>query len=105
MTPSFEATLRELVERYELVVLDTPPVLVVPDTTIIMEHADCYATVARAGITRARHFKRMLETLPRKRMLGAVLDGGATSIHKTYYRHYAPDDVGEVRGVEEAVDG
>ncbi len=91
LTPSFVTTLHELRQRYQIVVLDTPPALIVPDATIIMEHADCYVTVARAGMTRARNLKRMLETLPRNRMLGAVLDGGATHIRKIYYERYAPE--------------
>jgi Mrp family chromosome partitioning ATPase len=91
LTPSFATTLCELRERYEIVVLDTPPALIVPDATIIMEHADCYAMVARAGMTRARNLKRMLETLPPKRMLGSVLDGGATHVRKIYYERYTPD--------------
>lgn len=98
LTPGFRATLDELRELYEIVVLDTPPTLIVPDATIIMEHADCFATVARAGITRARNLKRVLEILPRKRMLGAVLDGGATPLRKMYYDRYTPE-------AEEADDG
>lgn len=91
LLPAFEQMLSQLKEQYEIVVLDSPPTLLVPDATIIMQHADCYAPVARAGVTRARGFKKMLEILPRKALLGAILDGGAPPIRKMYYERYSPD--------------
>jgi capsular exopolysaccharide synthesis family protein len=91
LKPQFEQVLRVLRDRYEIVVLDSPPTLIVPDAAIIMQHADSFAVVARAGVTRSRSFRKMLEILPRRRLLGAILDGGATSVRKTYYEQYSPE--------------
>jgi capsular exopolysaccharide synthesis family protein len=91
LKPQFEQTLRALRDRYEIVVIDSPPTLIVPDAAIIMQHADCFAPVARAGVTRSRSFRKMLDILPRRRLLGAILDGGATSVRKAYYQQYQPE--------------
>jgi capsular exopolysaccharide synthesis family protein len=93
LDPHFSELVAELRQAYDVVVFDTPPTLLVPDATIVMEHVDCFAPVARAGVSRVRNFKKILETLPRGRMLGVILDGGATSMRKGYYDHYAPDAV------------
>lgn len=95
LTRRFEEMIHELRDRYEVVVFDSPPCLLVPDATIILQHVDCFAPVARAGMTRARNFKKMLETLPRKRMLGGILDAGTIPARRGYYEHYAPDAAAE----------
>src|SRR5690606_37066941 len=47
--PSFATTVRALERQYELVVFDTPPVLLVPDAAVILETVGCAAAVVRAG--------------------------------------------------------
>ena len=91
----FEAIVAELREAYDFVVFDSPPSLLVPDPTIIMQHVECFAPVARAGLTRARNFKKMMDLLPGKRMLGGILDGGSIAIRKSYYAPYQPDPTDE----------
>ncbi len=89
LDPRFEQLIDQLRDEYNVVIFDSPPALLVPDSTIILQHVDSFAPVARAGLTRARNFRKMLDTLPRRRMLGAILDGGAHSVHKGgYYEHY-----------------
>jgi len=91
LRPAFPEMLQTLRERYQFVILDSPPSLLVPDATIIMQHVECFAPVARSGITRTRSFRKMLDMLPPRSLLGAILDGGATSIRKGYYAEYSPD--------------
>jgi Mrp family chromosome partitioning ATPase len=99
LRPSFDAAVQELREQYDMVIFDSPPTLLVPDATIIMQHVECFVPVARAGMTRSRNYEKMLETLPRQRMLGAVLDFGSRPIRKAYYSRYGPEDQGpEDRG-------
>ena len=40
MSERFGAIMAELRQRYDHIVIDTPPVLVVPDTRVIAQHAD-----------------------------------------------------------------
>ena len=48
---SFRSVLDRLSEQYELVVIDTPPVLVASDATTIATHAGTVLLVARAGVS------------------------------------------------------
>jgi tyrosine-protein kinase Etk/Wzc len=48
VSDSFKATLERLSELYDLVVVDTPPVLVAADTMTLAVHAGTVLLVARA---------------------------------------------------------
>jgi capsular exopolysaccharide synthesis family protein len=84
----FAKTMDELHRRYELVVIDSPPTLLVPDSTLILRRADCCVTVAHAGITRVRMYKKMLATLPSDRILGKILNAAPTEKHQRDYYAY-----------------
>ena len=92
--PGLARTLRDLESRYEIVVFDTPPALIVPDSTILLQHDCCWAPVARVGITRARAYTSLLETLPPDRMVGGVLNAGGTILKPKNYYYYetGPED-------------
>jgi Mrp family chromosome partitioning ATPase len=79
------------------VVIDTPPVLLLPDTRLILEQAGAYLAVARSGATRERALRSMLELLPLDRLLGTVLNEGALPTHRKHYGYYseAPERAGE----------
>lgn len=82
------STLREFERRYEVVVIDTPPVLLVPDTPILLEHLTCAVAVARSGRSRTQAFKRMCEMIPAGKLVGAVLDEGKLPAKAASYRYY-----------------
>jgi Mrp family chromosome partitioning ATPase len=86
--PALAATLAELERRYELVVIDTPPVLLVPDTPILAERVATCLVVARAGRTRSHAFARMIAMLPAGKIIGAVLDEGQLPTEASSYRYY-----------------
>lgn len=48
---SFETMLSDLRDRYDLIVIDTPPVLVVPDSRLLAQHADMLIYVVRWNMT------------------------------------------------------
>jgi Mrp family chromosome partitioning ATPase len=66
--------LGELSRRYDTIVLDTPPVLVVPDVSLIVSHVEACVTVARIGATPRSAFRSMLEELPGEKIIGAFLN-------------------------------
>lgn len=86
--PSFADTIRELNARYETVVVDTPPTLLVPDSTLILQHVGCCAPVANSGATRVRMFKKMLAMLPQAKIAGTILNGAPTEKHERDYYTY-----------------
>jgi capsular exopolysaccharide synthesis family protein len=68
--------LNELRERFELVILDTPPVLPVTDAAVASAHADGAVVVTRYGKTRIADVERSLELLRAvdARVVGMVLN-------------------------------
>jgi len=86
--PSFEDMMRELHARYEVVVVDTPPTLLVPDATLILQHVGCCAPVANSGATRVRMFKKMLVMLSQVQIAGTILNGAPTEKHEREYYTY-----------------
>ena len=85
--PQLAALIADLERRYATVVVDTPPAPLVPDATLILRHVPLCAAVVRAGKTRARSVKRLLDCLPRERIAGWILNGerAATFGYKEYY--------------------
>jgi len=51
LRPNFGAFLQELSSRYDLVLIDAPPILAVADTMIIGAHAGAIYVMTRAGVT------------------------------------------------------
>ena len=89
--PALGAALRELGRRYDIVVIDSPPVLPVPDVPLILRHADAAVPVARMGITRRAAFQEMLTTLGNEKIVGCFLNQSGTPRHRRYYGYYAED--------------
>jgi succinoglycan biosynthesis transport protein ExoP len=89
--PGFAALVRELERRYATVIFDTPPVLLVPDTSLILAQVSAYIAVARSGETRKRALKQMVELLPRERLLGTILNEGPLPTHRKQYGYYGAD--------------
>jgi tyrosine-protein kinase Etk/Wzc len=72
MHPRFVALLQALEERFDLLVIDAPPVLAVADAAIVGRHAGTTLVVARAG----RHPVRELEqTVKRMAQAGIAVSG------------------------------
>jgi len=89
--PSFAAMVQDLERRYSVVVFDTPPTLLVPDTRLILDHVGSFIAVARCGDTRQRAMRSMLDLLPRDRLLGAALNEGPLPTHSRQYAYYGGD--------------
>ncbi len=62
-------------ERFDMVLVNAPPVLAVADAAILAPHMDGVVLVLRAGHTKREHAQRARERLERvrARLLGAVL--------------------------------
>lgn len=67
--------LHEAVDRFDWVILDTPPVGVAADASLLCPMVDGTLLVVRAGRTPYRAIERALEAIGRERLLGVVLNG------------------------------
>jgi len=83
--PSFAAMVRELERRYSVVLFDTPPTLLVPDTSLILKCVRACIPISRAGQTRARYLRQLLEVLPREQILGQLLNCARTPRYAVDY--------------------
>jgi len=79
--------MEQLTNWFDWIVIDSPPVLPLADTSIWTNLADGILLVARQGVTHKRQLKRGLEALANQKVLGAILNS-ATSVENTdyYYR-------------------
>jgi protein-tyrosine kinase len=66
--------IREAAATFEWVILDTPPVLLFPDTNLLAAMMDVAVLVVQAGGTPDHVITRAVETLGRERVLGVVLN-------------------------------
>ena len=88
VSESFKSTLERLSEQYDLVVIDTPPVLVAADTAIIAAHAGTVLIVARANLSTMGELKESTRRLALggKTATGVLLN--AIDIEKRAYTAY-----------------
>ena len=88
VSESFKTTLERLSEQYDLVVIDTPPVLVAADTAIVATHAGTVLLVARANLSTMGELKESTRrlALSGKAATGVLLN--AMDLEKRAYSAY-----------------
>jgi len=72
--PKFLAVLAELRRSFNYIIIDAPPLGIFTDATVLINRADSALIVVRSGRTRFAALDRVLEPLPRERILGVVLN-------------------------------
>lgn len=87
-TPRLAALHQDLLRSYGIVVVDAPPVLMVPDVPMILEQVQVCITVARVGVTREAAVREMLGLIPADRLIGAFLNDTAPGTREKYQRYY-----------------
>jgi non-specific protein-tyrosine kinase len=83
-SPALARMIRDLEQRYDHVIIDSPPVLAASDAQIILRSAAAALFVARASQTRARSLRRAIEEIPGEKILGTLLNGGRPAGADTY---------------------
>lgn len=89
--------LSPLVERlaawFDWIVIDSPPILPLADTSVWTRLSDGILLVARQGATRKEQLKRGLEAIESSKFLGAILNSSTNVAHSDYYQRYGHDAV------------
>lgn len=95
MSTEFEILIGQLRERYDYVIIDSPPLAAVIDTAIICKVCDGAVLVIEANKVSYKLVKRVVEQLKRTncRMLGTVFNK-VEMHHRTYYSKYLHSDNG-----------
>jgi capsular exopolysaccharide synthesis family protein len=92
------ALLGQLEAWFDWIVIDSPPVLPLADTSVWARMADGILLVVRQGTTEKKQLLRGLEAIEPAKLLGALLNGSANTAHSDYYYQYS-------RPVEEQPNG
>ena len=77
----------QLAGWFDWIVIDSPPVLPLADTSVWMRLADGVLLVTRPGKTSKRQLQLGLEAVEQPKLLGAVLNGSSAA-KSSYYNHY-----------------
>ncbi|HEX3558995.1 MAG TPA: CpsD/CapB family tyrosine-protein kinase [Pyrinomonadaceae bacterium] len=86
--PKFSAVLKEARRMFDYVIIDAPPLGIFTDASVLINRADAALIVARAGRTRYAALERLLEPLPRERLLGVILNGSDEQMSEQNYYYY-----------------
>lgn len=84
----FRSLLRDLREQFDLVILDTPPILPVPDAVTISEQVDAFILLFRFSHTPHQLFRQAIEELGERKIVGVVLNGEEKKNNKYYHKYY-----------------
>jgi capsular exopolysaccharide synthesis family protein len=84
----FRSLLHGLREQFDLVILDTPPVLPVPDAVTISELVDAFILLFRFSHTPHQMFRQAIEELGERKIVGVVLNGEEKKPDNYYHKYY-----------------
>jgi len=87
--PKYTRVLNEARRMFDYIIIDAPPLGIFTDANVLMNRADGAMLVVRAGKTRYSAVDRLLEQIPRERLLGVVLNRAEEQPNPTnYYYQY-----------------
>lgn len=82
------ALMDQLSSWFDWVIIDSPPVLPLADTSVWSRMADGIILVAREGTTDKQQLRKGLEALDSKKLIGALLNSSQSAGSSDYY--YGP---------------
>jgi capsular exopolysaccharide synthesis family protein len=75
---------------FDWIIIDSPPLLPLADTTVWERVADGIVLVARVGKTQKAQLQRALDLVKKSDLLGVVLNCSEESDYGDYYNRYSP---------------
>ena len=96
--PRFGRLLDEARKYFDYIIIDAPPLGVFTDANLLINRADAALLVVRAAKTRYAIIDRLLEQLPRERMLGVILNRAESEADEValYYQQRYQREMSEV---------
>ncbi len=85
--PSYAKVLKEARIMFDYIIIDAPPLGIFTDANVLMSRADGALLVVRAGKTRYSAVDKLLEQIPREKLLGVVLNRADEQPDPTSYYH------------------
>jgi capsular exopolysaccharide synthesis family protein len=81
--------MEQLESWFDWIVIDSPPVLPLADTSLWSRLADGVLLVTRKGTTEKQQLKRGLEAIEKSKLLGALVNSSGNAAHADYYQRYS----------------
>jgi capsular exopolysaccharide synthesis family protein len=91
-SPRLQALLQDAAEKFDWVIVDTPPLALTTDATLLCPLVDAVLLVVRAGRTPLESIQRAVDALGRDRILGVVLNASEQAEDSNGYEYYAAMD-------------
>jgi len=88
----FQQIMQQLSASFDWILIDSPPVLPLADTSMLMRFSDGVLMVAREGVTQKKPMQKAVEVIDPALLLGIVLNSSTNTDHVNYYQRYAPTD-------------
>ena len=85
---TFRSFLQEMRSKYDVILLDTPPILPVADTMSLRDQVDGFILIFRIGLTPYVMLRQALEEIDKNKIIGVVLNGVELQKYKYYQRYY-----------------
>jgi capsular exopolysaccharide synthesis family protein len=82
--------LNQLSSWFDWIIIDSPPILPLADTSVWARLADGILLVTREGTTKKRMLQQGLQALEQTKLLGAVVNSSTNTDHTNYYQRYGP---------------
>jgi capsular exopolysaccharide synthesis family protein len=83
--PKLTSMAAQLSRWYDWIIIDSPPILPLADTSVWEKIADGLLLVARRGVTAKRMLKRGTEAVDQTKLTGVLLNSSNSSADKDYY--------------------
>jgi capsular exopolysaccharide synthesis family protein len=88
----FQQLMQQLSASFDWILIDSPPVLPLADTSLLMRSSDGVLMVTREGVTQKKPMLKAIEVIDPALLLGVVLNGSTNTDHENYYQRYANPD-------------
>ena len=80
--------MEQLAAWFDWIVIDSPPLLPLADTSIWARLSDGILLVTRKGVTEKQQLQKGLEVVEQSKLLGAIVNGSTDTAHSDYYQRY-----------------
>jgi capsular exopolysaccharide synthesis family protein len=77
-----------LAPRFDWIIIDSPPILPLADTSIWMRLSDAVLLVTRPSMTARQQLQRSLEAIEQSKLIGAIMNGSREATANNYYQYY-----------------
>jgi capsular exopolysaccharide synthesis family protein len=81
--------MEQLESWFDWIVIDSPPVLPLADTSVWSRLADGILLVTRTGVTNKQELQRGIEAIEKSKLLGALVNSSSNASHDDYYERYS----------------